>query len=510
VSVEDQESIKMVIQEYFNRRYFVFSILNHDGIPDTYFDDLLSAAPETSDYLTLELVKLRMSLKHAELNFLKYAAYEYFLDYENISLDESGQQASVVLSKRENIIFDISVILASGEPIMSRGSGEKHTILVRKEEGEWKIVSDTYRDYVWRMLRKSNASADEILNTLDSMLRNMEAAPLPSSLGCFLGDFSSYISIHYPESEGTPCAGSGDSALLIQPEIRHIFVNGKYYDPAWLYSNPFINLFFQSDGYGPLRFIVELEDLSLNQFLSCDIHPEILGWQIMIYPHPEGQNEDDPPIFVLDLDQKLSCDSRPAFYSETTLEDIQEELGNRRAYDYQVVNGKGEIQLEHSFYLNPAGEYLISDTFGDVTGLDGGIIGYPNLLGESKAVFPHQGRVITVHEPRGGFYQLHYFAKPAIRWYTGLFTAETPYEIIIQIFIFREDGNYNPEQAFIIPENRKIKERRNFDFEVVFTFEEVRDALGQGNAFYVRFLDKDGNIVGEDYFYFVPYTSPTP
>ena len=48
--------------------------------------------------------------------------------------------------------------------------------------------------------------------------------------------------------------------------------------------------------------------------------------------------------------------------------------------------------------------------------------------------------------------------------------------------------------------------RRNKSTE----FAELNEALGQGNEFYLRFLDKDGNIIGEDYFYFVPYTSPNP
>jgi hypothetical protein len=143
VSVEDEASIKKVIREYFDRRYYAFSLSNSDGIPDTFFDDLLSAAPETSVFLQLELAKLRMRLKHIELNNLKYAAYEYFLDYENISFDSFSQEATVSLSKRDHTIFEISAILTSGEPIMSSYSNEEHTFVLRKEESEWKIVSDT-------------------------------------------------------------------------------------------------------------------------------------------------------------------------------------------------------------------------------------------------------------------------------------------------------------------------------------------------------------------------------
>lgn len=510
ISKKDQESIKMVIQAYFDRRYYAFSLSNQAGIPDTFFDDLLASSPETSNSLELEVAKLRMDLKHCELNHLKFAAYEYFLDYENITYDLSSQQATVSLSKRENIIHEISAFLASGEPIMSRGYNEKHTIVLHREEGQWKIVSDTYRDYIWRMLRKSDPSADEILNTLDLMLANLEAAPLPGSFDCFRGDFSSLIHKPYPDSKGTPSEEEEGSSFLLPLKVKQIYLNGKSYEPGWLYSNPFINLYFQPDGNSPLRFIIELAEISFNQFISNNMYPELTGWKINMYPHIEDENEIIRPAYSIDLDQKIGCDSRPAFYADTSLEKIREELGNQRIYDYEVVNGQGEIKLTHSIYLNPAGAYLISDTFGDVTGLDGGLIGYPNSLGENKAVYPHQGRVIMVYEPQGGFYQLHYYAKPAIRWYPGLWTTETPSEIKIQIYLFREDGNYKPDQAFIIPDDRIIKGRKNHNFQVSFTFDELKDPLGQGNEFYVRFLDKDGIIIGDDYFYFVPYAPSIP
>jgi len=95
------------------------------------------------------------------LNCLKYADYEYFLDYENIVFDPLSQKATVSLSKRENTIHEISAMLAAGEPIVSSGSGEKHAFVLHKEEGKWKIVSDIYNDYeginnILNILSKNN------------------------------------------------------------------------------------------------------------------------------------------------------------------------------------------------------------------------------------------------------------------------------------------------------------------------------------------------------------------
>ena len=510
IIAEEEAAIKKVIQKYFDRRYAAFSLSNQDGIPDTFFDDLLFGAPETSDFAALELAKLRMNLRHFELNHLKYAAYEYFLTYENIAVEPISQRATIILSKSENFISEISAMLAAGEPIISSGSGEKHSFVLHKEEGEWKIVSDTYNDYVWRMLGNTSASTEETLNTLDSMMQNLKASPRPASMNCFRENFSSPF-IVYDVEDGYPSNAISPSANFpVHPGIAQVYLNGKRYDPEWPYSAPFINLYFQPDGNSPLRFIVELDDISLDQFLSNDASQEITGWQVIVSPSLESPGAAARPAVILDLDEKISCDSRPAFLAETSLEEIQKQFGNHRVFDYQIANGMGEVQAAHSFYLNPYGEYLLSDTFADVSRLAGGIVGYPAVMGESKAVFPRTGQVITVVQPREGFYQFHYYAKSAIRWYSGLWTEETPGEIIIQFFLFRDDGIYDSENAFILPDGRKIQEPKNYDFEVSFTYDELINALGLGNAFYVRFLDKDGNIVGEDYLYFVSGTSPTP
>jgi hypothetical protein len=495
ISVEDEESIKKVIREYFDLRYYTFSTSNSNGLPNSLFDHLLSDEPETSVFLRLELAKLRMELKHFELNNLRHAAYEYFLDYESIFFDPLSQRATVSLSKRENTIHEISVMITPGEPIMSSGYNEKHTIILHKENGGWKIVSDEYRDYVWRMLRESGASTDEILHTLDSMLESAKAVPL--TFDCFRSNqFSPYI----PEQTTV-----SDSNAFSSPKIKTIYLNGKSYDPEWPYSYPFTNLYFEPDGKSPLRFFVELDNASTSRGQAD------AGWQIVIYPHVEDEKPTKQPFLVLDDFQEISCDSRTAFFVETSLEEIQKELGNHRVFDYQVVDEKGDIKLEHSFYLNPYGGYLISDTFGDVDRLDGGIIGYPYLMDESKTVFPREGQVIPVREPRGGFYRLHYFVNVSrLELPSGIWTEETSDEVVIQVFLYRDDGMYVAGNSYTIPDGRKIWWPKNYDFEVSFTIDELKKSLGDRNAFTLRFLDKNGNILGEDYFYFVPYSPPTP
>lgn len=507
-SFEDQQDIEAVVWEYFDRRYEIFSISNPEGIPDDYFDDLLSASPDAADFLELELAKLRMVLKQRELNNLHYTAYEYFLEFDGISVDETRQEAVVSLSKRDNIIFELSLMIASGEPIISSSANEEHTILLKKEDGGWKIVSDTYSDFVWRMLRKSGAQEDEILNTLDQMTQNLENAEPQAPPDCFRGDPESWRAALEPEPGESPLETLTATPGRIEPNVERIYFNFGSFEPGWGYPNPFINLYFRPGGNSPLRVIVELEGISEDEFFLNNKESELSGWKIVFSPIGKGDSGEKSTAFLLDLDKRISCSARPAYVAETTLEEIRGVLGSIRVVDYQIVNGKGEIQAEHSLYLNPPGGYLLSDAFREVRNLDGGIVGYPYQIGEEKAVYPRMGKVIPVSEPPGGFYQLHYYPKGAIDWYMGLWTPESPHEITIQIFLFREDGNYQPHQAYILPEDRLIKEPEDYDFEVWFTFRELRDALGDGNAYYVRLLDDHGNIVGEDYFYFIPAAEP--
>lgn len=388
---------------------------------------------------------------------------------------------------------------------MSSGYNERHTIILHKEGNDWKIVSDEYRDYVWRMLKESGASTDEILRTLNTMLENAKAAPRPSALDCFRGDqFST------PVQENTT---TSDAAASSSPKIKNVYLNGKRFDPEWSYSFPFTNLYFESDGESVLRFIVEVEldDALGNQLTSPSTGQANAGWQIVIRSHTEGEKLANQPTLVLNKIQEINCDSRAAFLVETSLEKIQKELGNHRVFDYQVVNESGDIKLVHGFYLNPYGSYLISDTFGDVDSLDGGIIGYPNLMDESKAVFPRERKAILVHEPHGGFFQLHYLVRTSnLQLPSGIWTEETSDGVIVQIFSYREDGVYNSNNSYTLPDDRKIREKKNYNFEVYFTVGELRESLGEGNEFYIRFLDKDGNFLGEDYFYFDSYPQSTP
>jgi hypothetical protein len=93
---------------------------------------------------------------------------------------------------------------------------------------------------------------------------------------------------------------------------------------------------------------------------------------------------------------------------------------------------------------------------------------------------------------------------------SGVWTEATSDGVVVQISSYRDHGLYGTDNSYTLPDERKIRGQKNFDFKVYFTIDELREALGKGNEFYIRLLDRDGNRLGQDYFYFLPYSQSTP
>lgn len=480
----EQEHIRNVIRTYFDLRHKSFSTLRLES-----FDGLLSRRPDAIAFWERESSKLRFQLKDAELSGGRFVKYEYFLSDEKMFIDAAGTAATIFVSLRHNVIYEISALLTPGEPIVSSMSGEDHVIGLQKEGGEWKIISDTYNDYLWRMAGNSGTFFED-------RLQLMEAQPTPTP-SCFVGI---PLAVSFPVETPTPSAAS-----IVSPRVKAVYLNGKSYEPEWLYPYPFTNLFLEPDGESLLRFMVEIDP---PVFLTERTASQ---WQIVIQPHTPDSTSPDKPTFVLNNLVTTQCGSRAALQVETSMEEIQSELGNHRAFDYQVLDEKGEVKLEHTFYLNPPNSFFISDAFAEIDTLDNGVIGYPNRMDESKTIFPRTGQAILVREPRGGFFQLHYFVHTFnLDLPSGVWEEKTSDEVVVQISSYREHGLYGPDNVYILPDERKIRWPKNYDFEIYFTIEELREALGEGNEFYMQFLDREGNNLGTEYIYFLPYSSTNP
>ena len=165
----DVRAIIALTQAYFEARYRGLSTLRLEG-----FETFLASSPEAARFWKSESAKLSVDLKHAELNQLRYVKYEFSLEYVSVQIDPKAQRATVVLEEKGKVVYELSARLDPQNPIVSSHS-LRHIIQLVKESGRWKILSDTYTDYLWRIMQETGITPEQLLAT-------MRPAPLPSRI----------------------------------------------------------------------------------------------------------------------------------------------------------------------------------------------------------------------------------------------------------------------------------------------------------------------------------------
>ena len=163
------KEIEDVIYDYFEIRYLAFSNLQLDD-----FRRIVSRKSNAQTFLDTELGKLSVEIKHAELNHLKYMDSQYFLDLRDITVDASSQEATVIVTESHDVIFEISKKFNPENPIRSHMYNLEHTIVLNKEQDQWKIVSDGYEDDLWRIIRQTGMSTENMLHAMEESSSPMQ------------------------------------------------------------------------------------------------------------------------------------------------------------------------------------------------------------------------------------------------------------------------------------------------------------------------------------------------
>jgi hypothetical protein len=175
-----QEDIKDVIQAYFEIRYRLLSVSPPTDIQQDVFGELVSSGDEAKDFLATETAKLAVERKWHELNKLRYAKYEYTLNYKDIVFDTSSQTATVSLYEHFEIVCERAIESSPQNPSYCAIGGLTHEIVLHNEHSQWKIISDTYWDSWWRQFRKPGLSTSEILHNIELTMQELEAMPSPT------------------------------------------------------------------------------------------------------------------------------------------------------------------------------------------------------------------------------------------------------------------------------------------------------------------------------------------
>ncbi len=179
VQAREQDEIRAVIQGYFDLRYSLFSISPPGKIEPEIFSEFVSKENKSEDFLMTETAKMAVERTWYELKGLRYAKYEYSLKYSDITVDTESQTAMVALSEYFEIICERAIENNLENPSPCAVGELSHKIILNKEEGEWKIISDIYRDSWWHQFRKSGMSVNEILEEIKTKKDKLEATPLP-------------------------------------------------------------------------------------------------------------------------------------------------------------------------------------------------------------------------------------------------------------------------------------------------------------------------------------------
>jgi len=156
----EQEQIKDTVQDYFDMRYHYLSTLQHED-----FDSLFAKIVQGNSFLGQEKEKMEIELYHAELYNLRYVEYKYSLDFRDVSIDIASQTATVSLFEGHDVVFEVSREISKDKPIISSMRNLHHRIGLQKYDGVWKIVSDNYADYLWRVIRATGMTKETYLRS---------------------------------------------------------------------------------------------------------------------------------------------------------------------------------------------------------------------------------------------------------------------------------------------------------------------------------------------------------
>ena len=84
------------------------------------------------------------------------------MDFEEITIDIPLQIANVIVDEGYEVIMEGGIGSDTEDPIVTRMGGLFHTMILHKEQGQWRIVSDEYSDDLWRYLRGNGFSPNEM------------------------------------------------------------------------------------------------------------------------------------------------------------------------------------------------------------------------------------------------------------------------------------------------------------------------------------------------------------
>ena len=291
-------------------------------------------------------------------------------------------------------------------------------------------------------------------------------------------------------------------------EIRRAFLSGVVDDGhrfgALSGRDSFLVLHEPQGGYANLRLTLQVSHSFRDEYTSSQISSLTSGWYIFIFRYRVDHTYSNQPALIIDNLQVKTDSAHHNITASLSPKDLQAQLGDYRAFAFQVFDEVHNIKWEGRFSLAPPNAVPIH--WDDIKGsfVDGIIFGYPHSRLENETAFVRKDKTITIIEPRDGFYLLYYMYD--FSTVTGITaTAEQESlagELKISLFSYTDDGEYSSENS---------KELRGEVISVAgvsyiyLPIEWLENIINNTQPFYLRITDGDGNMIKEDFIQYIPY-----
>lgn len=227
------------------------------------------------------------------------------------------------------------------------------------------------------------------------------------------------------------------------------------------------------------------------------------GWQLLIYRYRTDEtytNQIANKVNLTTVDKTNNDIMEIVSSADIMMKDLQTKFGDCSAFTFQVIDGQERVQQQGYFSINSSSGAYIKGNFQDSL-----TTGYPYSISENKTEFFHQGKFVTIYEPKSGFYRLAYLFNfvNASGVSATIEQEEVASKLSIKIFPYREDGKYSIYDSH--PAIGILYSGVGL-FNVDLPIDYLRENINGKNKFYLQIMDDKGKIIWDEYFLFIPYT----
>ncbi len=229
-------------------------------------------------------------------------------------------------------------------------------------------------------------------------------------------------------------------------------------------------------------------------------------WRISIYRYrTDGAYVNQPVIDTNFKTDVMPYPDKLLMYltTDVSMEAVQTKFGDCSAFTYQVLDGQGKIQQQGYFSINP--HHLFTSGGGLMGNVNDGVtLGFPYSLNEIETEFFHQGKFVTINEPKSGFYRLTY--DFSFTGATGVYGTDEQVklasEITIRFYPYTDEGNYSTYNAY--PTTGRLSAVTGI-YQVNLPIDYLKENASINNKYYLQVVDGKGNVLRDEYFLFIPY-----